>query len=167
MKTGTTRGSKRKGVSNELQNESDSDIELGVLPTLIGRQLRIAQLLAFKNFSMDVGGASLTPGSFEILELLEHNPGIGQTRLAAAIGLEKSSFVPAIVRLEDLGLVERMQSGSDKRANVLHITAQGHKVLVELRNYILARDKQITKGMSKADINTLNRLLKAIATINA
>ena len=64
-----------------------------MLPTLVARQLRIAQLLVFKDFAMEVGGVSLSPGSFEILELLNHNPGIGQSRLALAIGLEKSSLV--------------------------------------------------------------------------
>ena len=147
--------------------DGDQGLKLGILPTLVGRQLRIAQLLAFKEFSMEVGGVSLTPGSFEILELLEHNPGLGQTRLAAAIGLEKSSFVPAIVRLEDLGLITRKQSGSDKRANELTITAKGRKVLKDLRGYIIGRDAQITQGMSAADIRELNRLLKRVASVNA
>jgi len=141
-------------------------LSLGMLPELVGRQLRIAQLLAFKDFSMEVEGTSLTPGSFETLELLDKNPGLGQSRLAAAIGLDKSSLVPAIARLESLGLVERKASAVDRRANELRITAKGRKTLGVLRSYVLERESRITAGMTKSEIQTLNSLLKRVAHIN-
>ncbi len=141
-------------------------IEFGILPTLIGRQLRVAQLIAFKDFSIDTGGMNLSPGSFEILELLEHNPSIGQSKLAGAIGLEKSSLVPAMARLEDLGLVTRKTSATDKRAIELRITAKGGRVLKKLRAYVVARDTQITQGLTANEITTLNRLLKKFVVSN-
>lgn len=144
----------------------EAELKLGVLPTLIARQLRIAQLRVFKDFAIDLGDVSLNPGSFEILELLSHNPGISHTRLAVAIGLEKSSLVPAIARLEDLSFVERKQSASDKRSNELRITAKGERALSALRRYVVERDSKITQGMSRQDIDTLNHLLKMLASMN-
>ncbi len=164
MKNGVE-GAEKKGAIPTLNEDEKRALDFGLLPDLVGRQLRIAHLLAFKDFAVDVSGVNLTPGSFEILELLEHNAGIGQSRLAAAIGLEKSSLVPAISRLEDLGLVARKQSGADKRANELRITPAGSKVLGDLRIYILARDQQITHGMARAEIAELNRLLKKVVQI--
>ncbi|MDB5875014.1 MAG: transcriptional regulator, MarR family [Ramlibacter sp.] len=157
------RGRSLKG-QDEIVEGDDAELEFGMLPQLIARQLRIATLMAFKDFAMEAANWNLSPGSFEILELLSHNPGLGHSRLAAAIGLEKSSLVPAIARLEDLALVERKQSATDKRAHELRITAKGKKVLAELRRYILDRDSRITKGMSKEDIANLNRLLKKVAS---
>jgi DNA-binding MarR family transcriptional regulator len=156
----TTPGRRARDARGPVESD---DLELGLLPQLIARQLRIATLMAFKDFAMDVERSSLSPGSFEILELLSHNPGLGHSRLAAAIGLEKSSLVPAIARLEDLALVERKQSETDKRANELRITAKGRKVLAELRRYVLERDAGITSGMSREDVAHLNRLLKKFA----
>jgi DNA-binding MarR family transcriptional regulator len=156
----------RRGAGSSRPEPDGAPLSLGILPDLVGRQLRIAQLLAFKDFSMEVDGTSLTPGSFETLELLDKNPGLGQTRLATAIGLDKSSLVPAITRLEALGLVERRPSSSDRRANELRITAKGRRTLGVLRTYVLEREARITAGMSKSEIDTLNKLLKRVAHIN-
>ena len=145
----------------------DAELQLGILPTLVARQLRIAQLLAFKDFAMDLDDINLSAGSFEILELLSHNPGVSHSRLAAAIGLEKSSLVPAIVRLENLDFVKRKQSASDKRSNELRITIKGARALQKLRRYVVERESKITQGMSKAEVDTLNRLLKQVASINS
>lgn len=105
---------------------------------------------------MDLAGTGLSPGSFEILELVAHNPHIGQSRLAQAIGLEKSSLVPAIARLEDLQLIARRTSASDKRAYELRITPKGLKALARLRDYVIERDSEITRGLSADEIATLN-----------
>lgn len=150
----------------EQNPAADAPLALGMLPGLIGRQLRMAQLRAFKDYAMEVEGASLTPGSFETLELLDQNPGLGQTRLATAIGLDKSSLVPMIARLESLELVEREASRIDKRAVELRITAKGRRTLRLLRAYVLERDAWITRGMTRGETDTLNRLLKRIAQIN-
>lgn len=143
-------------------DQESAPLVLGVLPELIGRQLRMAQWRAFKDYSMEVEGTSLTPGSFETLELLDHNPGLGQTRLAAAIGLDKSSIVPMVSRLESLKLVARKPSRVDKRAHELHITAKGRRTLAALHAYVRERDARITQGMTPDEIETLNRLLKRI-----
>ena len=163
----SSRNTRRRKSASEPAEDDVAELELGVLPTLVARQLRIAQLLVFKGVVMEVGGVSLSPGSFEILELLNHNPGIGPTRLALAIGLEKSSLVPAIARLEDLGLVVRKQSTSDKRANELRITGKGKRTLAELRSYVMEHEAKVTKGLSSDDVKRLNSLLQKIASINS
>lgn len=158
---------KAKTAKVDLNDASyASELEFGILPTLVARQLRIAQLMVFKDFAMDLGDISLSPGSFEILELLSCNPGMSHSRLAAAIGLEKSSLVPAIARLEDLSFVERKQSEIDKRSNELRITATGERALENLRKYVIEREAQITRGLTAQEIKTLNSLLKKIAQIN-
>jgi DNA-binding MarR family transcriptional regulator len=147
--------------------ESMSELRLGILPSLVARQLRIAQLLVFKDFLLGLGESKLSPGSFEILELLSNNPGISHSSLANAISLDKSSLVPAISRLESLGFVERKQSATDKRSNELRITTKGGGALSKLREYVVQRESRITQGMSRREIETLNMLLKKIALINA
>lgn len=148
----------------------DSDgkgaMRMGILPSLVGRQLRLAYLRTFKDFAMAVEGTSLSPGSFEILELLSCNPGLSHSRLASAIGLEKSSLVPAIARLEEMALVQRKQSATDKRSNELRITPKGERVLAELRSYVVQRETEITDGMARDEVDTLNRLLAKMAGIN-
>ncbi len=139
------------------------ELSFGMLAGLVGRQLRIAQSRAFRNFSMEIDGISLTPGSFETLELIDNNPGLGQTRLARAIGLDKSSLVPLITRLEGLGLVMRSPSGTDGRALELHLTPKGRRALARLRKYVLEREALITAGFSKSEIAALNALLQRVA----
>lgn len=146
-----------------VEPAAEGDLDLGILPQLVGRQLRIAQVAAFRDFVMSSGGVSLTPGSFEVLELLAHNPGLSQSRLARAVALDKSSLVPVITRLEDLQLVRRKPSASDKRANELMITPKGRRALEGLREYVLERDARLTQGLSPAEAQLLNALLKKVA----
>ncbi|MCK9511822.1 MAG: MarR family transcriptional regulator [Pigmentiphaga sp.] len=146
--------------------EQDEPLALGILPTLVGRQLRLAQLMAFKGFVVKVEGVSFSPGSFEVLELLSQNPGVGQNRLATAIGLDKSTLVPIIARLESLELVERRPSEADKRAYELRITPKGRRQLIALREYVLEREAGITAGMTSGEIQTLRALLDKVVQIS-
>ncbi len=161
-----TQDATSQAATDASTSEGTGGMQLGILPTLVGRQLRMAYLRTFKDFAMEVDGTSLSPGSFEILELLSCNPGLSHSRLASAIGLEKSSLVPAIVRLEEMALVKRKQSATDKRSNELRITPKGERLLIQLRSYVVQRESEITAGMTRAEVATLNRLLTRMAGIN-
>ena len=89
--------------------------QLGMLPELIGYQLRMAQIALFKDFSQGPGGEDVTPGLFGVLVIIEANPDMKQSDLARATHLDRSTVVTVIDNLEKRGLVERRVALHDRR----------------------------------------------------
>jgi DNA-binding MarR family transcriptional regulator len=98
----------------------------GLLSGLLGYHLRLAQQAVFRDFAESV--ADLSPGRVGILLLIEANPGVTQSRLAQAVGLDRSTMVGVLHFLEARGLVERRR-GEDRRTNGLWLTRMGRALL--------------------------------------
>ena len=90
--------------------------ELGDLDHMIGYQLRRAQTTLFHNFSKRIGHRNITPGQFGLLIKIKNNPGVSQTGLARAEGIERSTLGEIIDRFEKRELVERRRHAEDRRA---------------------------------------------------
>ena len=141
----------------------DSDINLGVLEDIVGYQLRRAQTALFQNFARQLGKRNITPGQFGLLTKIHHNPGISQTALAKADGIERSTLGEIIDRFEERSLVERRKHKSDRRAYALHLTGEGERFLQEVTPEVLANEAQMTQNFTKSEHQTLVRLLRKLA----
>src|SRR5207244_5177591 len=117
----------------------------GVLPGLLGYRLRLAQQALFRDFAARVG--ELSPGRVGILLLLEANPGVTQSRLAEAVGLDRSTMVGVLHTLQDRGLVERRR-GEDRRTNGLWLTAQGRGLVGGLKRRIQLHERRVSARLS-------------------
>lgn len=144
-------------------------IDRGPLPGYYGYNLRVAQVAVFENFARVVGKplaarmGELTPGRFSLLTLLGANPGINQTDLSRAVGLDKSTLTPALDQLEKKGLVRRQRTAADRRTYALALTPAGEALLAELTAKVEQHEKNIVAALGPADRRTLNRLLRTIA----
>ena len=128
----------------------DDGLDHGILPGLIGYQLRLAQLAVFRDFERTVGELRVSPGRFGVLVLVHCNPGITQSRLAEAVGLDRSTLVPVLDGLERRGLVERRR-GEDRRTNGLRLTLSGKRLLDRVKRRILAHERRMISGMSDTE----------------
>lgn len=133
---------------------------LGLLPELIGYQLRLAQRAIFSDFAETVGAEGITPGLFGILVIIEANPGLRQQRLAEAAHLDRSSMVPVIDKLEARGLVERR--AEDRRSNGIYLTAQGAALLRTLKRRVRSHEQRVVENLSEREQRELIRLLGRI-----
>ena len=61
----------------------------GLLAGLLGYRLRVAQQAVFRDFAREIPEAS--PGRAGILLLIDANPGVTQSRLAQAVGIDRST----------------------------------------------------------------------------
>jgi DNA-binding MarR family transcriptional regulator len=136
------------------------DLSFGVLPGLIGYQLRLAQRAIFADFAETVGTEGISPGLFGVLVLIEANPGLKQQRLADAAHLDRSSLVPVIDKLEARGLVERR--AADRRSNGLYLTREGAALVRTLRRRVQQHERRVTAGLSVREQKELVRLLERI-----
>jgi DNA-binding MarR family transcriptional regulator len=136
-------------------------LDLGPLPDLLGYQLRLAQLAVFRDFARSAGGLGVSPGRFGLLALVEANPGVSQSRLAQAVGLDRSTMVAVLDQLEERGLVER-RAGPDRRTNGLWLTREGRRVVAQLKRRIGEHEARIAGRLSARERETLLALLRRL-----
>lgn len=138
-------------------------VDRGRLPQLLGYRLRLAQLAVFADFASACGKLGVTPGVYGVLELLARNPGISQSALAQALRLDRSSLVPVIDRLEDLGWARRTEVPGDRRRYGLELTAAGRKVLAAATTLVLRHERRIAALLTEREAKQLAALLARIA----
>jgi DNA-binding MarR family transcriptional regulator len=140
----------------------DGAVDLGMLPGLLGYRLRLAQRAVFEDFAARVGQADVSPGLFGILIIVEANPGLKQSELAAAAHLDRSSLVPVLDKLEARGHVTRRASPDDRRVNGLWLTAAGAALLRTLKRRVVAHEQRVLRSLSDAERAQLFDLLARI-----
>jgi DNA-binding MarR family transcriptional regulator len=143
--------------------DRDAEISLGLLPSLLGYNLRRAQVAVFQNFTEVVGAAELTPGQFGVLVVIDTNPGLSQTQLGNALGIDRSTVVAVIDRLESRGLVARQPAPNDRRSHALHLSDSGKTTLRRLTERVRAHERQIARQLSAEEQARLIELLRRVA----
>jgi DNA-binding MarR family transcriptional regulator len=121
---------------------------------LIGYRLRRTQLNVFQQFIAVFEGLKLRPADYSVLVLIADNPGRKQTEIAEVLGIKRANFVTLVHGLEQRGLVERVPSVTDKRANALHLTAEGEVFLANARRVHDAMEQELVArlgGMAARD----------------
>jgi DNA-binding MarR family transcriptional regulator len=104
-------------------------VRLGPLPDYVGYALRRAQISAVGGFLQAMQEVDLRPTQFAVLILIRENPGVRQTEVCAALGLQKANFVPLLNELQRRGLAVRKEGVPDRRSSALHLTEHGAAVL--------------------------------------
>jgi DNA-binding MarR family transcriptional regulator len=135
---------------------------LGLLPGLLGYQLRLAQRAVFDDFADAMGELEVSPGLFGMLVVIEANPGLNQTELAHAARLDRSSLVPALDKLEARRLVARRASAEDRRVNGLWLTREGSALLKKLKQRVTRHEQRLLRDLSADERATLVALLQRI-----
>lgn len=132
----------------------------GPLPGLLGYRLRLAQQAVFRDFAESV--SDLPPGRVGILLLIDANPGVTQSRLADAVGLDRSTLVGVLHGLEARRLVERRR-GKDRRTNGLHLTRAGRGLIGGLKQRIRVHERRVAARLTPGERTQLLALLEKLA----
>jgi MarR family transcriptional regulator, transcriptional regulator for hemolysin len=94
-----------------------------------------------------------------ILNALKNEPRRTQLELARAVGIEGPTMTRHLDGLEQAGLVERRRDSVDRRAVQVQLTRAGHALHGRLLKAVIAFNRQLRTGLSRADVDTLRRLL--------
>lgn len=156
--------SRRKASIPPGATANSTDIDMGVLPELMGYMLRQAQLLVYQDFHHAVGDLSIRPPQFSILELVNRNPGVRPSDVSAAIGVSRANLVPLLSELETLGWLSRKGDKTDGRAQALHLTKQGAAQLERLHKIVLPHEERLAQRLGPVGRDILLKLLRALAS---
>ena len=102
---------------------------IGPLAQMVGYRLRRAQMAVFDDIIRRFASIELKPAQFSVLLVLDRTPGLSQSDVAAALGIQRANFVGLIDLLERRGLAVRQAAPSDRRSHALHLTSRGREVL--------------------------------------
>jgi DNA-binding MarR family transcriptional regulator len=138
-------------------------LQLGRLERLLGYALRRAQFGVFQDFAAEMKEFGLTPGQLGALLLIEANKGLSQSELGLALGIDRSSVVPLIDRLQKRGWVRRAQRATDRRAHALELAPGGLALLTRLQPRQDAHEERIAADLSPTERQRLFELLARVA----
>ena len=144
---------------------TDDAVELGLLKSLLGYHLRRAQVAVFQHFTQTMGEADITPGQFGVLTVIAGNAGLSQTQLGNALGIDRSTVVVVIDRLEARGLVIRAPQPNDRRSHALRLSETGAQLLRQLEVQVRAHERHIGRELSPAEQRLLIDLLDRVARV--
>lgn len=153
-------GTRQAKVAAAAGEAPEAEIDLGKLPGLLGYQLRLAQLSVFQSFGEAMAPWGLSPGQLGVLEIIANNPGLNQTQLSKALGIDRSTLVAVLDGLEGRGLLARKPSPSDRRSHALELTGRGAALLREIGPSLDSHERRIAEPLSSADRRTLIALLR-------
>lgn len=142
---------------------NDGRISEGRLSGLLGYALRRAQMRVFQDFAASMAALGLTPGQLGALLLIEANPGLSQSQLGAALGIDRSSVVPLLDKLQALDLVRRTARATDRRTHALELGDAGAALIRRILPVLDAHERRIAAGLSASERQMLMALLERVA----
>ena len=135
-------------------------VEHGILPQLVGFNLRRAYFIATQIFSEKFD--NITAIQFAVLELVSGNRFLSQKEIARNIGTAPSVIVRPIRDLETQGLVQRTRSEQDRRNHHITLTEKGEAYMLGCRNRINDVEGQLLSNLEPAEREQLTQLLHKI-----
>jgi DNA-binding MarR family transcriptional regulator len=129
-------------------------------PSTIAFLLSQVGIHAARRFAERIAEVDLNPPLFRILNLIDAAEGRSQQAIGEAIEVPPSRMVALVDELEERGLVERRPDPADRRVRALFLTAKGRKSLARGREIAEQHERELTRGMPKADRDRLTRLLQ-------
>ena len=151
-------------VANELPAPAARATDVGPLAQMIGYALRRAQLTVFEEVIANFAHLDLRPAQYSVLVLLGHAPGLKQSEVATALGIQRANFVVLFDGLERRGLAKRSPAPNDRRSYALYLTEAG-KALLERANRREAEleqklDVRLGPGGREQLLDLLGRLVR-------
>ena len=150
----------------EANPAAGNDVRLGYLDGLLGYALRRAQLAVFQDFILKMKGFELRPAQFSVLAIIHANPGLKQSRVSEALGINRANFVALLDELEKRKLARRAPSEGDRRSNALYLTSKGETFLNDAFRHLQAQhESRLDSVLGLADKQRLLILLGKLAAL--
>ncbi|HEX7007277.1 MAG TPA: MarR family transcriptional regulator [Alphaproteobacteria bacterium] len=142
----------------------DPPLDFGRIDDLLGYHLRRAQVVMFQDFAETMAETGVSPGQIGVLLLVAANPGVNQTTVGNALGIDRSTLVSMLDRLEERKAIARTPSPRDRRSHALLLTAKGREFLDGLLPLLDQHERRIAARLDAHERATLIDLLRRIST---
>lgn len=118
---------------------------------------------AMEGFAMrNIEANGMCGSDFGVLEALLHKGPLTVSALGAKVLLTSGSITTAVDRLEARGLVERANDTHDRRTRIVHLTAEGRKLIRKLFAQHETEMRHAVSALDGGERATLIELLKKL-----
>ena len=107
-------------------------------------------------------GLEMCPSDFAVLEALLHKGPLAVNALGKKVLLTSGSMTAAVDRLERRGLVERRDDPGDRRSWIVHLTAEGQRLIQKLFAQHAEDMEKPVSALTKNELQTLTGLLRKL-----
>lgn len=122
-------------------------IDYGPLDRRLGYVLRRAQMAVFRDFFSAFEALDIRPAQYSILTVIECNPGLKQSEVSEALGIQRTNFVAMVDELQQRGLVRRDPAPNDRRSYALVLTEAGRRLMGELHEVAERHEQRIADAI--------------------
>ena len=141
-----------------LKKEYDKDNE-----NHIGRKIILASKTIQHAFDLELRDkAGITLAQWRAINILRTENGITQRKIAEKLGLDASSLIPLIDRLETKELVKRKSDPSDRRINRLYLTNRAESLVDSMHTCALSVRKTLTRNINEDQLEVTQLVLNRI-----
>jgi DNA-binding MarR family transcriptional regulator len=147
-----------------VKPEPTHGVDQSCLAHILGYQIAQADIPTKRAFIKHIGEPlGLRPVEFTILVLVAFNPGVTGKRLAQALAVTAPNITILLDRLSEKGLVERVRSETDRRAQNIHLTATGEKLAKRAHAVSKTMEQEVLRQLSEGERVMLLELLQKVA----
>ncbi len=105
----------------------------------------------------------VTIGQWRVIGTLRKQPGLTQKEIADRVGIEGSTLVPIIDKMENDGFVKRKLDDGDRRINRIYLTNKAAELWNSMIECALRIRKLSAKEISEEQIKTTLEVLRKIS----
>lgn len=133
------------------------------LTHLVGYAATRASVELKKSFTKHMGPLHLKAVEFSILVLVASNDQVNQKQLGQALDVSPPNLAVTLDRMVERGWVERVRSTQDRRAQQIHLTAQGADLVQRAEKIASTMEQTTLRVLSSAERALLIELLMKVA----
>jgi MarR family transcriptional regulator for hemolysin len=104
----------------------------------------------------------ITMAQWRAINALATQTGITQREISDKLGLDSSSLIPLVDRLESKKLVIRMPDHNDRRINRLYLTKRAEALLGQMHSCAHLFKRHLTEGINKDQLKITRLVLERI-----
>lgn len=133
----------------------------GDQPPRLGYLLKLAQLSFGERVRVALGPLGIGTREWAALICLDDRP-LSQIELGERSGIDRTTLVAVLDRLEDRGMVQRSPDRDDRRRNVIRITASGRDLRTRAAAVVDECERQFLAPLKTADAHRLKEALQTV-----
>ena len=139
-------------------------IDQSCLDHILGYRISLADIPSKRAFMQFIGKPmNLRPIEFTTLLLVAFNPGVTQKQLAQTLAMPAPNITILIDRMTDKGLLARVRSETDRRAQNVHPTTEGEALARRAHAASKTMEADLLAPLSPGERTLLFELLRKIA----
>jgi len=153
----------RKNVRKKTYAPGQDDVQLEtVIYNKPGFLVRRMQQIGVSIFLEETKEFDITPLQYGVLAAVRATPGLDQIGVSNKVGLDRTTVVGIVDRLERKGLMVRRADPKDRRVRQLLLTAAGQQRLVSMRAATEQAQKRLLEPLGERESARLVAYMKRI-----